>query len=250
MSIAPSRFAWEDALRNTHGLPSPVTRLVLAWISTYCMRKADPQCWPSLSALETATGLSRPTLIDHINQAVALGWLRKETGQMKGMKRRGSIYTLTLPTGKPSLDRSTMRQPVNPDLTGQQSRPVKLTPPTGKADGVQPVKHPTAESLPELEVLLFLKEKENKKGLEGEDDNVNGPDINPVLESKGKSNGEDKVNIKGVRQGELTPIETWAAAAGLVRSAAETDIEFRKRASGAWVDKQAAAVPRGSDDND
>src|SRR5437773_1751159 len=95
----PGRFEWERALLGPHGPPSAMTRFVLLAVGSHVKRKGSVQCWPSLSALERATLLSRHTVIDHVNEGVALGWLGKERGQIGNMQRRGSIYTLTLPTG-------------------------------------------------------------------------------------------------------------------------------------------------------
>lgn len=82
------------------GPPTSTMRLVLLVIASYVRRRGSVQCWPSIRALEAATCLSQRSIIDQIEAAVAQGWLSRQTGQVGDMRRRGSIYSLTMPTAE------------------------------------------------------------------------------------------------------------------------------------------------------
>ena len=234
MSAAPlTRFSWEIAVAGPDGPPSSTMRLVLIVIGMHCRRKGSLQCWPSIRALEAATRLSQRSVIDQIEGAVAQGWLLKHTGQTGTMRRRGSIYTLTVPTAE---RHSAVSETVTAERASAVShrQPLNVTQPTAERDNSQP-----------LNVVPSLLTSEVRRNIEGGEvegqSNVNGPDFRGE-KPEGKSNGNVNGQVKG--QGALQEkghtLETWAEANGITRSSRETEDAYRRRAIDAFVKSKAA----------
>lgn len=93
---ANGRYDWERAVISSDGPRSPTTRLVLLALATFVGRGVA-HAWPSLSKLEACTALSRRSVIDHLEAAVAGGWLQRQFTRLEGRNYRGNVYWLTLP---------------------------------------------------------------------------------------------------------------------------------------------------------
>lgn len=179
-----SRFSWERAVFDAEG-PPPVTRLVLAAIAVL-VRKGSAEAWPGIRRLEAMTGLSRPTVLAHIDAAVSAGWLLRRTGQNEDMKRRGSIYTLALPTGKAPLPVGGI-ETGKPPLPVGEDQAVKLTGETGKADSAdRPISREpsnTKEQKEQFEQIgakpNFQTERNDEAGTDEEEINAEGENQNP-----------------------------------------------------------------------
>lgn len=199
-----TRFSWEQAVAGPDGPPSSTTRLVLLVIGMHCRRKGSLQCWPSIRALEAATRLSQRCIIDQIESAIVMGWLSRQTGQAGDMRRRGSIYTLTMPTAE---RRSAVGESATAERASavQHRQPLNGIPPTAERSSVRPL-----NVIPPLLTSEVRRKKEE-------------------VEVARKGNGQD------AQHGKPTDLQAWAATAGLSRSAGESEEQFRRRAGDAYV---------------
>jgi hypothetical protein len=113
-------------------------RFVLIVIGSYVRGRGAGECWPSIRTLEGATRLSQRCIVDQIEGAIGARWLSRQIGQVADMKRRGAIYTLTLPTAEPY-------SAVNEAPTAERHsavnapRPLNVTRPTAERDSNQPL---------------------------------------------------------------------------------------------------------------
>lgn len=94
-------FSWSRAVSSPDGPPKSTTRHVLLALSLYMSPKGD-SCFPSIDTLASDTGLSRKSVIAHLQEAAELGWVTKRPEPMKG-KGKGwnrMHYVATAPTRK------------------------------------------------------------------------------------------------------------------------------------------------------
>jgi len=89
----------EHGPTGTEATPSTTTmRALLAAVGLRAGVKRNPmQTWVKLETLERAVGVSRHTVVDYLKEATRLGWLAREVARLDGMKKKGPIYTLTVP---------------------------------------------------------------------------------------------------------------------------------------------------------
>lgn len=216
-----TRFTWEREL-IANGPENPTTRHVLLTIGLYVRRKGSLECWPSIRKLELDTRLSQRCIIDHIEAAVSMGWLSKRQGQMQGMMRRGSIYTLRLPDLVPTAERRSVEEP---------EQPLNAPAPTAEPDSVQPLNLATplhtSRSSNEIEKLLkyqperlFSSFREKSKGrpLEAKSEGKAALQDGTILEARASSS-----------------LDSWAQANGLYRGTGESERDWRIRAGNAYA---------------
>lgn len=98
----PSRFEYERAIRDSE-LP-PLSRLLTLTLATWADVKTGvipARLTPSLSMLESATGMDRSTVRRHLNKLEADGWVgrdRPAVAEARSKKAR-TQYTITIPKG-------------------------------------------------------------------------------------------------------------------------------------------------------
>lgn len=209
-----TRREYEDAVLSSGGPASSTVKLVLMAISNHCRRPGSIECWPSIRRLMGMTGLHEHAVIDSIKKAVDGGYLDKREGQVGDMERRGSVYTLRLPT-TPTVARGATLEDRRPLHEAQRSDPptVALDPP-----------RPLRQAQPKLR-----RKKEKLLKLEGGE---------PHLGTKREGNGNGHGNP--ARQETLN---TWAEAHGITRSDRETDDAYQRRCIDAWAKAHAQRGP-------
>lgn len=98
----PSRFEYERAIRDSD-LP-PLSRLLTLTLATWADVKTGiipARLTPSLSMLESATGMDRSTVRRHLNKLESDGWVgrnRPAVADARAKKAR-TQYTITIPKG-------------------------------------------------------------------------------------------------------------------------------------------------------
>lgn len=98
----PSRFEYERAIRDSE-LP-PLSRLLTLTLATWADVKTGiipARLTPSLSMLESATGMDRSTVRRHLNKLEADGWVgrdRPAVAEARSKKAR-TQYSITIPKG-------------------------------------------------------------------------------------------------------------------------------------------------------
>lgn len=98
----PSRFEYERAIRDSD-LP-PLSRLLTLTLATWADVKTGiipARLTPSLSMLESATGMDRSTVRRHLNKLEAEGWVgrsRPTVADARSKKAR-TQYAITIPKG-------------------------------------------------------------------------------------------------------------------------------------------------------
>lgn len=98
----PSRFEYERAIRDSE-LP-PLSRLLTLTLATWADVKTGlipARLTPSLSMLESATGMDRSTVRRHLNKLEADGWVgrnRPAVADARSKKAR-TQYAITIPQG-------------------------------------------------------------------------------------------------------------------------------------------------------
>jgi helix-turn-helix protein len=170
---AKGRFDWEREVIGPNGPRSTTTRHVLLTLATHVARHTA-RAWPSIRTLESETGLSNRSVIDHLHLAVAQGWLEREFTRLDEMRYRGYACWLTIPmTAEPA-------SPLAVTLSGEGASsvavassaegasPVAATQPTGELDSATDERAaPTGERrIGELVNVLLstsLLNRENKK---------------------------------------------------------------------------------------
>ena len=93
-SLAPL-FTWRSAVASKDG-PAGVTRHVLLTLSLH-MNERGGSCFPSVDTLVEETGLSRPTVVKHLDAAVEAGWLLRGKRGQSGQGWRRNEYVAALP---------------------------------------------------------------------------------------------------------------------------------------------------------
>lgn len=91
-------FSWVRAVSSADGPPKTTTRHVLLALSLYMSTKGD-SCFPSIDTLAADTGLSRKSVITHLQEAERLGWIARTKEPMPG-KGKGwnrMTYVATAP---------------------------------------------------------------------------------------------------------------------------------------------------------
>lgn len=98
----PSRFEYERAIRGSE-LP-PLSRLLTLTLATWADVKTGiipDHLTPSLSTLESATGMDRSTVRRHLNKLEKDGWVgrkRPSVAEARSKKAR-TLYSITIPKG-------------------------------------------------------------------------------------------------------------------------------------------------------
>lgn len=97
MSI-PRVLVWRKALlEGDHDLDK-ITRLVLLALQHWM--DDEGKCFPTVATITKATGLSRPSVTEHLNRAEAAGWIERDRGRAVGGQRwRLTHYRARIPTG-------------------------------------------------------------------------------------------------------------------------------------------------------
>lgn len=86
---ASRAWSWRHAVTRS-GLP-PTTRHVLLTLSIY-MDETGRSCFPKVEDLAEATGLSKRSILTHIDAAVAAGWLKRGLHGFRGQRWRQLEY--------------------------------------------------------------------------------------------------------------------------------------------------------------
>jgi len=230
-----SRFDFErDVLAQWQG--SATGLLLLLVMATHCRRRGSVECFPSLATLEAESRHSRPTVIAAIREAVALGWLDKRQDQLGRMRRRGSVYTLLVPTGKAALPVSSRRPVKSTAPTGKDGDAdrLNLQIATGKATFPVAVERSDANSCP-LEV------RRKERGKELEVGHLKGLSfLLGKIEVKGHSASASASPRPGTQGARQETLDTWAEAHGITRSSRETEDSYRRRAIDGYVKWKAS----------
>ena len=87
-------WSWEEAITKSD--LKPFTRLVLLILRTF-MNSKGGGCFPSVSTISKASGMSRSSVISHINIAVERGFVSKTSRKKSGQEWSSNIYTLRFP---------------------------------------------------------------------------------------------------------------------------------------------------------
>jgi hypothetical protein len=245
-----TRFTWENALLGHGGPESATDRLVGMVIAHHVKKPGSLKCWPSTTTLAFKSGLSQKSVIECIKNLVMAGWLEKRSGQMQGMQRRGSIYTLRLPaiipqlqgrtdgdgvihldwqTAEPASAHANSSTVSSPSLTAECSsvdnatsvtpRPLNLSEPTAEPDGSRP--------LNVTDSLLINKKKEEEKDFEVR----SGKSISFLSALKREGQNRHERGAYG-----SDGLLAWASSQGIYRETGETEGDFMRRASGAYGD--------------
>lgn len=98
----PSRFEYERAIRDSE-LP-PLSRLLTLTLATWADVKTGvipARLTPSLSMLESATGMDRSTVRRHLNKLEKDGWVGRDRPAVADArsKKARTQYTITVPKG-------------------------------------------------------------------------------------------------------------------------------------------------------
>lgn len=92
----PFLFTWRAAFTSEDGPESPTTRHTLHGLSMF-MDEQGGSCFPSIRKLATITGLSRSTVIPHLEQAVEDGWIKRRSKKSGGQAWRRYEYMAKIP---------------------------------------------------------------------------------------------------------------------------------------------------------
>ena len=235
-----TRFDIESAVLGPDGPSSATTRFVVLAIATFVKRKGSLHCWPSVTALQKATLLSRATIVTHLKIALDTGWLKKEFGRAGNMRRPGNIYELSLPKfaskdavkSRPTMPTAAL---VESGSTMPTAEPVEQAGLCQQTGATMPTDAPPLCQLTRSPSTSEVKEE--IKGFEVKDanvkNNVKGGDKDRS-EKPEKESGSNRAS-----QREESAIEDWAKKTGMIRGDRETAMDFRKRATAAWIlDKQ------------
>ena len=88
-------FSWRSAFTSKLGPKDSSTRLVLLTLSLF-MDETGGSCYPSQQRISDASGLTKPTVIDHLERAERGGWIiRRE--RSPGKIRGGHSYQAAIP---------------------------------------------------------------------------------------------------------------------------------------------------------
>lgn len=91
---ASHTWSWRHAITKSQ-LP-PVTRHLLLTLSI-CMNERGENCFPSITQLQEMTGLSKRSVLTHIDVAVNEGWLRRGNHGLRGQRWRRNEYEAAWP---------------------------------------------------------------------------------------------------------------------------------------------------------
>lgn len=92
-------FTWRSAMASKFGPPSSTTRLVLLTLSLHMSEQGD-SCFPGIDRLVDESGLSKKSVIDHIQIAEEMGWITKQERHLRsGQGWRRMEYFATIPDG-------------------------------------------------------------------------------------------------------------------------------------------------------
>lgn len=110
MSVKAMAWAWQTSLKGTQ-------KLVLLALSDH----ADDagRCWPGLNGLAAKCGLSRSSIIEHIENLVTLGLIIKQKRHDANGYRRSNIYSLNIGQSPEIQRRNNLRrdfESLSPDL--------------------------------------------------------------------------------------------------------------------------------------
>lgn len=89
-------FTWRSAVNSAYGPPHPTTRHVLTVLSLH-MTELGESCFPSTARLAMETALAQRTVIKHLAQAEADGWIQKSLLKITGQGWRRHQYHPQLP---------------------------------------------------------------------------------------------------------------------------------------------------------
>ena len=92
-------FNWVQLVKKSSGLEAN-SKYIALYLATFMNAEHD-MAWPSLTRIADETGLSRPTIVKHINFLVDAGWLIKSkhlTTSGKGGTQQFNCYRMDIPT--------------------------------------------------------------------------------------------------------------------------------------------------------
>lgn len=118
----PMLFRWREAVLSEHGPRDANTRLVLLAIAQHWQPEAE-RAWPSVDRLVEMTGLSRPTVVKHLNGADEAGWIDRTRNVGEGRGWRRNEYRATIPKAVKELNRPTgdaVKRVNRPDARGSK----------------------------------------------------------------------------------------------------------------------------------
>jgi len=89
-------YEWRDAVASPLGPSKPVTRHLLLTVALF-MDADGSGAYPSYELLAERTGLSRRSVVTHMNAAVEEGWLERDVRGRNGQGWRLFEYSIALP---------------------------------------------------------------------------------------------------------------------------------------------------------
>lgn len=90
-------WSWQDAILASK-MQAP-TKLILLTLATYMNGRGNHSAWPSQKTIAGETSLSKRSVIDHIEKAVAAGFIVKKKREEQGSLWDANEYFATFPDG-------------------------------------------------------------------------------------------------------------------------------------------------------
>ncbi|MCV0371108.1 helix-turn-helix domain-containing protein [Filomicrobium sp.] len=134
-------WTWRDAVRKA-AIP-PLTKLVCWAISNY-LADVGEGCFPSIETLVADTGLSKPSVIKHVQSAIAHGLLTATPRRGQDGRIQRTVYHpqfpeyAVLPSAPASASGANEVNAVNPDKPGQGALPGSPEDATAQVNAVNP----------------------------------------------------------------------------------------------------------------
>lgn len=191
-------FSWRTAVLKS-GLPA-TTRHVLLTLACH-MNDAGESCYPSIALLVEETGLSKQTVITHLDKAESEGWIAVEQHGFRGQKWKRNEYKMAWP------DNAEGGQPVRPPYE----------------EGGQPNHKKVVK---EVDPSTSLSTSKNRC----HDQTVSAPDPDPIA--------HDPVNFDGVRwQVDEAVFDQWIESYANGRTHLDTEdwIEAELSKASVWL---------------
>jgi len=152
-------FTWRKAMRESD-LPS-LSKLVMHTMSNY-MDLDGNGAHPGHRRLEQECSISRDSLSRHLGFSLDAGWLvvtQPGVVSVRGGTRRATTYAAAIPEDVGTPETGTTSRPVRPaDRSDGETRPVRLSTPTGPTIGLH-----LLENSPENSLMIDPPKKQKHK---------------------------------------------------------------------------------------
>ena len=89
-------FSWRSAVSSPYGPDQATTRHVLLTLSLH-MNEKGGSCHPSVQRIVKESGLTKRTVLTHLEKANSAGWITKYEAGLSGQRHRRSAYAATIP---------------------------------------------------------------------------------------------------------------------------------------------------------